>query len=343
MSSPHYIGNVPYYGAFGKQNITGDSSTVTFTLTYGVSSAKAILVVKNGLVLQPEVDYVIANGGTRITFATAPTAVQTVYIIYLGSTVQAAPATVVEVDAFTGNGATSAYNLTSTPYASSNILVISDGIVQKYTTNYTLSGNTITFTAAVDNGSEVEVYHFKTVVSPDWVTHSFGSGVRSITLTTGGSGYTAAPTVVITSVGTGGSGAAATAYLTTGVVTGIVVTSFGSGYTAAPSVTFTPVGTGGTGAAATAIWDQAVAQISLQAGGKYLMDPPVGGLTGSLPASASAGQEIRVVNIGANSYDVVVDRNGHKIDNATSNVTLATGGDTTHLVYANSTVGWITL
>jgi len=74
------------------------------------------------------------------------------------------------------------------------------------------------------------------------------SGVGTIAVSDGGSGYTSAPTVAFT--GGGGSGAAATAVLTDGVVTSVVVTDPGSGYTSTPTISFT--GGGGTGAAATA-------------------------------------------------------------------------------------------
>jgi hypothetical protein len=82
------------------------------------------------------------------------------------------------------------------------------------------------------------------------------SGIKAVSLTTGGSGYTAAPTVVFTPVGTGGTGAAATAVMTSDgdKIANIKLTAAGSLYTAAPVVSFTPAGTGGTGAAAVASW-----------------------------------------------------------------------------------------
>jgi hypothetical protein len=73
--------------------------------------------------------------------------------------------------------------------------------------------------------------------------------VGSVIVTTGGSGYTSAPTVAF-SGGGGGTGATATATIANGAVTGVTITNPGSGYTAAPTVTFT--GGSGTGAAATA-------------------------------------------------------------------------------------------
>lgn len=67
-------------------------------------------------------------------------------------------------------------------------------------------------------------------------------------LTSGGSGYTSAPTVSFS--GGGGSGAAATAFVMNGSVIGFRMTSLGSGYMSAPAVSLT--GGGGTGAAAIA-------------------------------------------------------------------------------------------
>jgi len=71
--------------------------------------------------------------------------------------------------------------------------------------------------------------------------------VASVTLNSGGSGYTSPPTVTFT--GGGGSGAAATATISAGIVTGIAMSNWGSGYTSAPTISFTDGG--GNGARAT--------------------------------------------------------------------------------------------
>ena len=63
-----------------------------------------------------------------------------------------------------------------------------------------------------------------------------GLFVDGISITNGGSGYTTAPTITIS--GGGGSGAAAKAVLTGGVVTNIVITNPGYGYSSTPSITF---------------------------------------------------------------------------------------------------------
>jgi phospholipase C len=74
-----------------------------------------------------------------------------------------------------------------------------------------------------------------------------GGNINGITVAAGGSGYTSAPTVVITD--SSGTGATATATVTGDAVTAITITNGGSGYTA-PTVTL--VGGGGSGALATA-------------------------------------------------------------------------------------------
>ena len=62
-----------------------------------------------------------------------------------------------------------------------------------------------------------------------------GTGVGSIAVGAGGSGYTTAPGVTITS--SSGTGATAVATVSGGAVTAITVTNAGTGYTSAPTVT----------------------------------------------------------------------------------------------------------
>ena len=75
--------------------------------------------------------------------------------------------------------------------------------------------------------------------------------VTSITVTNQGSNYTTVPTVSFTS--SSGSGAAATAVISSGHVTAINITSPGSGYQTPPIISIT--GGGGSGALATCTID----------------------------------------------------------------------------------------
>jgi len=94
--------------------------------------------------------------------------------------------------------------------------------------------------------------------------------VSAIRVSSGGTGYTSAPTVVITPVGgnTPTTAATATATVSGGAVTSISVTNNGVGYTSAPTISFT--GGGGSGATAIAyIGGNQLFGINVGAGGAY--------------------------------------------------------------------------
>ncbi len=82
------------------------------------------------------------------------------------------------------------------------------------------------------------------------IAQTLGTGgqVTSVTITSGGSGYTSPPIVTFGNPATGSDKALGYALLSNGVVTEIVVTHGGRGYTSAPSVTF---GTGSATATST--------------------------------------------------------------------------------------------
>lgn len=99
----------------------------------------------------------------------------------------------------------------------------------------------------IDTGDS-DIDAFENVYTQDVSTdRSRAFGIETFTISSGGSGYTSAPTISFT--GGGGSSAAATATVTDGAVSAITITNKGFGYTSAPTVVFT--GGGGTGAAAT--------------------------------------------------------------------------------------------
>lgn len=75
-----------------------------------------------------------------------------------------------------------------------------------------------------------------------------GKGVASVTITSGGSGYTGTPTVTFSAPPSGVT-ATGTVTVVGGVITGVVITEPGSGYVTAPTVTFAGVGTGAAGTA----------------------------------------------------------------------------------------------
>ena len=64
----------------------------------------------------------------------------------------------IEEDSFSGNGSTAAFTLSTAPSSEENLLVFIDATFQNRD-SFTISGTTITFDTAPDNGSSVRVYH----------------------------------------------------------------------------------------------------------------------------------------------------------------------------------------
>ena len=66
-----YIGQAPINGFHAKQQLTGDGSTVTFTLDQTVATETGIIVSVGGVLQEPSTAYNLTVGGTKITFSEA--------------------------------------------------------------------------------------------------------------------------------------------------------------------------------------------------------------------------------------------------------------------------------
>lgn len=179
-----YIGRDPQYGAFEKQALTADGSTTTFTLDYTVGSASSILVSVAGVHQEPETAYNLGSNGTTIVFTAAPASGDTVFVIFLGAALEVATVGSAVITArtelaeraatgdfflvydtsatalkkiqtsnivkasvtrnATGDGSTTAFTVTNGTTVDS-VLVFENGVCQKPTTDYTISGTTLTF------------------------------------------------------------------------------------------------------------------------------------------------------------------------------------------------------
>jgi hypothetical protein len=94
-----YLGREAQYGLFDTQDISSllNGTLTTFNLNYKISSAASILVIYSGDVLQPEIDYTIIDGGTKINFDTAYPNGLPLYITYLGKEL-ATPSAILDGD-----------------------------------------------------------------------------------------------------------------------------------------------------------------------------------------------------------------------------------------------------
>ena len=191
-----YIGREPLYGAFERQSLTADSSTTTFSLNYQVGSSASIMVSVAGVLQEPEIGYTLSGGGTNIVFA-APTSGETVFVVFLGLardvgqflntgiiTAQtllderanaadqflvfdASASALKKITASnvvaasvsrtgTGDGSTTTFTVTS-GVTVANTMVFINGIHQRPTTDYTISGTTLTFGTAPAASDRIDV------------------------------------------------------------------------------------------------------------------------------------------------------------------------------------------
>tara|TARA_Y100000816_G_C25768555_1_gene403558 strand:+ start:23 stop:622 length:600 start_codon:yes stop_codon:yes gene_type:complete len=192
-----YIGRSPLYGAFETQTLTADGSTTTFTLTYSVGSTASLLVSVAGVVQQPNTAYSLSGGGTSIVFSAAPTSGETVFVTFLGLARDVADflstgvitsqtelaeraasgdqfliydtsaAALKKINASnvvaasvsrtgTGDGSTTTFTVTS-GVTVANTLVFINGVHQRPTTDYSISGTTLTFGTAPAASDRIDV------------------------------------------------------------------------------------------------------------------------------------------------------------------------------------------
>ena len=129
-------------------------------------------------------------------------------------------------------------------YSNGNTIIISGANESAYNGTFVISNastNTFTYTvspllASPATGTTITAQRISSsqAQATAQITTSF---VSHFTPVSGGSGYTEAPQVKITGIGTG---ATATATVSSGVVTGLNVITTGTGYTSSPSVSITP-------------------------------------------------------------------------------------------------------
>ncbi len=165
---------------FGNVTVGSTTHTNSTTLSQQVpgGNGENILVVINNVIQQATSAYTIqqdANGEPKILkLAGAPASSSIIYVVHrgiggfqmkpptgsVGADELAANLKSFTNDVFTGNGSATAFTLSETPPNANSVLVFVDGILQKSSSNYSISGTTLTFTSAPDASAEIEAKHF---------------------------------------------------------------------------------------------------------------------------------------------------------------------------------------
>jgi len=131
---------------------TGDGSTTAYTVTSG-ADVENVLVFLNGVYQRPTTDYTVS--GTTLTFTTAPANGEAITIKELVEGANAINDSGV-VRAYTGDGSTTQYNVTSGKGAE-EFLVFLNGVFQRPTNEYTVSSGTLTFSTAPVSGEVITI------------------------------------------------------------------------------------------------------------------------------------------------------------------------------------------
>lgn len=243
----------------------GSGAMAMTTLTAGVVNAIQITEPGAGYTSPPTVIISSGSGAQAIAYL-VPTGVANIQLLNDGGNTYTTPPTVTVSAA--GSGATVAtvyMRITSaslatggagSQYVAGDILIVAGGAGQASASirinEVDLQGGIANFTLITSGQySTLPVMATNSVYGGSGQAASFNltAGIDSVDLSSGGTGYTAPPTVVITPNDQTGYGASAYSVLSGSTVTDVVFTAPGTGYTATPTISITS----GEGATAEAV------------------------------------------------------------------------------------------
>lgn len=217
------------------QRFNGDNSTTTFTLNFRVNSAVDLEVFVENVQQEPLTAYdAVAN---QLIFTEAPpTGSNNIYVVYRnaepgifasipdGSITFNKLANNIRLfttDNFTGDGGTTAFNLSSDVPDANTLMVAVDGVFQRAPIHYTASNSTITFASAPPVSSNVHVRHLGFRTTQTITALPANTTISQPTLES--------PTVTGTSTFTGNVGITGTltlnGNLTSGNITSTIITA----------------------------------------------------------------------------------------------------------------------
>lgn len=132
---------------------TGDGNTASFAVSSNVTT-NSVLVVYNGVIQTPTLDYNVAN--SQVVFTTAPNNASRVHIREM-STSGFVSYTTPARDKVIATGSTDTFTLDMPPQNATHALVFVNGILQDSPNNYVLSNRTLTFTSTPAAGDEITI------------------------------------------------------------------------------------------------------------------------------------------------------------------------------------------
>jgi len=315
----------------------GDGNTTAFTLSNTITSEDNTQVYVDG-VYQSKDTY--STSGTTLTFSEAPpTGTGNVEVVHLQA-VSVSSTSGVTQNSFTGDGTTTAFTLSQSPTDENFTFVFIQGVYQDKST-YSLSGSTLTFSTAPQNGYGVEVMAIGAVNIQqtsylEYDNFTGNGSTTSFNLANGSPSDEKFTMVYIQGVYQEKS----TYSLSSGNVvfstapqngyTIEVMSINGGGIQAAQSYTATETAKANV---------QVISADTTAAGHNYLY-VFTASLTLTLPASPEVGDSIKISNR-SGAATCVLGANGNKIMGAAADLTLDTASASFELIYSGTDQGWV--
>jgi len=137
-------GNTTYYVA---------TDNVDFEVGIGTYTASGTTLARTTILQSSNSDAAVNWGvGSRDVFCTVPA--EKMAFLDANGNLTGGPANIT-TDSFTGDNTTTAFTVTTAPTDADDLLVTINGLIQRPTTDYTVSGTTLTFTTAPFTGANV--------------------------------------------------------------------------------------------------------------------------------------------------------------------------------------------
>ena len=302
-----YIGNTPanIFTSLETQTITGDGST-SYTLTHAVSSGKDILVYINNVKQEEGSSKSYTATGNTITFSDAVASTDSCYLLYVNRAI----ATHTPADASVDADAIAGSAVVAGKIASGAVTTAK--IADTAITSAKIANATLVLPNKLDmNGNEL-------ILDADADTSITSDTDDQIDIHIAGADdfrFTANNMNILSgSTLTIDSGATIT---NSGTASGFGITwNIGSVYNS---------------------------NFNASAGNGYFVSTSGGAVTATLPASPSAGDEVRFIDLSAtfDTNNLTVGRNSEKIMGDAADLTVATERAGFGLVYSDSTNGWL--
>ena len=307
---------------------TGDGTTAGFSTTTAIANENNVQVYIDG-VYQSKDNY--TTSGSTVTFSpTAPANGTSVELIHMVES-----SGVIARDTFTGDNTTTDFTLSMSISNVNATQVYIDGVYQSKS-NYTTSGNVLTFTTtAPATGTSIEVVHIKAVNATSINQNNFtGNGNQTFTLSQS-IDDSAKTFVFIQGVYQEKS---------TYAISGNQIT-----FTTAPQtgfsvevMAFNSITVGNQNAGID--WQSAIktANFTADSGKGYFVNTTSGGVTVTLPSSPSSGDEVSIVDYaGTADTNAITLTSSNNIKGLSENHKITRERAGVSLVYSDATQGWL--